>query len=680
MFKKFILTLKILVLFQSLSVGSKTDVSLSFSQSSKESSGSRLQSLENIDGIVDVIPDIQLPVQNVTKGCQIFVMDPGQGNFIIVKNYDHKTIAIIDAGSSTSGMNFEKFYTENKTLLNNIFESCFTVSCIFITHTDRDHYNFFKESVESQKDKFVENFWESKISENCIIVIGGGITTDDTTTTLKNFSSAIYRIVLKKDSCVYYDESGGMAQSCCLDDILNAVNTAFSNNSNYQFKILDTSNGYKDKDSKNTQSLLILLQGNGGNILFTGDATLSTINAVKDHKELNCVNFLVIPHHGAKTAGSPEVSKTVILEASENFIGACVSANPAQTSKRYNHPQKESIPKTSNPGANYKHKRPIVVYDGKKLKKWYTRRKLFEPGLLAGKVLWMKLENGLSIFDNKEYAIHYSEDSLPSATDYFIPQTIILNKKTYTTYTYLQNFEDLIIGEDKKVLKDHFEKLFNSNTASVFKFKKHFWNHLSEECQKKLSFLEKKQKESLGYQTPTNAIEEAPFNSSFEELITEDINDLIADILPNYYLQDVLGDGNCGIWALLQTLNPEKEYNDKGNLTDNDKFKMISFRNLASEIAKGNGAAETTVNRIKFFEKDGKNEMPKDVSVGQDRYIATDDFSFFSQLLGCPITVIRSDGTWEEYGQEEMNRGNTLYIYFDVSAHHYQALLKNQTE
>ena len=678
MFKKFILTLKILVLFQSLSVGSPPKVELPSSQSSQRSSSSYTETLDSFDGNSNSL-DIQLPVQDVKTGCQIFVMDPGQGNFIIVKNYDHKTIAIIDAGSSTSGMNFKKFYTENETLLNNIFESDFTINCIFITHTDRDHYNFFKESEESRKDNFVENFWKYKISKNCIIVIGGGIT-DDTITTLKNFSSAIYRIVLKKDSCVYYDKSGDMAKSCCLDDILNAVNTAFSNNSNYQFKILDTSNGYKDKDSKNTQSLLILLQGNGGNILFTGDATLSTINAVKDHKELNCVNFLVIPHHGAKTAGSPEVSKTVILEAGENFIGACVSANPAQTSKRYNHPQKESIPKMSNPGANYKHKRPIVVYDGKKLKKWYTRRKLFEPGLLAGKVLWMKLENGLSIFDNKEYAIHYSEDSLPSATDYFIPQTIILNKKTYTTYTYLQNFEGLILAENEEILKDHFEKLFNSNTASVFKFKKHFGKHLSEECQKKLGFLEEKQKERLGYFIPDDAMEEISLNSSFEELITEDINDLIAGILPNYYLQDVLGDGNCGIWALLQTLNPEKEYNDKGNLTDNDKFKMISFRNLASEIAKGNGAAETTVNRIKFFEKDGKNEMPKDVSVDQDRYIATDDFSFFSQLLGCPITVIRSDGICEEYGQEEMNRGNTLYIYFDVSAHHYQALLKNQTE
>lgn len=671
MFKKFILTLKILVLFQSLSVGSPPKVELPSSQSSQRSSSSYTETLDSFDGISNSL-DIQLPVQDVKTGCQIFVMDPGQGNFIIVKNYDCRTIAIIDAGSSTSGMNFKKFYTENETLLNNIFESCFTVSCIFITHTDRDHYNFFKESVETQKDKFVENFWESKISKNCIIVIGGGITTDDTTTTLKNFSSAIYRIVLKKDSCVYYNESGGMAQSCCLDDILNAVNTAFSNNSNYQFKILDTSNGYKNKDSKNTQSLLILLQGNGGNILFTGDATLSTINAVKDRKELNCVNFLAIPHHGAKTAGSPEVSKTVILEASENFIGACVSANPKQT--QYNHPQKESIPKMSNSGANYKHKRPIVVYDGPKLKKWYTRRKLFEPGLLAGKVLWMKLENGLSIFDNKEYAIHYSEDSLPSATDYFIPQTILLNEKIYTSYAYFQNFEDLILAEDEEILKDHFEKLFNSNTASVFKFKKHFWNYLSKECQRKLGFLEEKQKERLGYSIPDDAMEEISLNSSFEELIAEDINDLIADILPNYHLQDVLGDGNCGIWALLQTLNPAKKYTNE--LTNDDKFDMILLRNNAANIAKHSGAADTTINRIEFF----TDKIPQNVSVDQDRYIATDDFSFFSQLLGCPITVIRSDGTCEEYGQEEMNRGNTLYIYFDVSAHHYQALLKNQTE
>ena len=62
----------------------------------------------------------------------------------------------------------------------------------------------------------------------------------------------------------------------------------------------------------------------------------------------------------------------------------------------------------------------------------------------------MKLENGLSIFDNKEYATHFSSDTLPSAIDYFIPQTILLNEKIYTTYTYFQNFEDFItaLGRD----------------------------------------------------------------------------------------------------------------------------------------------------------------------------------------------------------------------------------------
>ena len=125
------------------------------SQSSQVSSLSYSETLDSFDGNSNSL-DIQLPIQEVKTGCQIFVMDPGQGNFIIVKNCVHKTIAIIDAGSSTSGMNFKKFYTENETLLNNIFESSFTVNCIFITHTDRDHYNFFKESEESKKDKFVE--------------------------------------------------------------------------------------------------------------------------------------------------------------------------------------------------------------------------------------------------------------------------------------------------------------------------------------------------------------------------------------------------------------------------------------------------------------------------------------------------------------------------------------------
>ena len=102
---------------------------------------------------------------------------------------------------------------------------------------------------------------------------------------------------------------------------------------------------------------------------------------------------------------------------------------------------------------------------------------------------------------------------------------------------------------------------------------------------------------------------------------------------------------------------------------------MIFYRNLANTIAERCDASEKTVNRIKFFGKDGHNEIPEDVTVPQGNYIATDDFLFFSKLLGYPIIIIRSDGNVEEYGQDEVNKAKTLYLYFDKAKHHYQALL-----
>lgn len=102
---------------------------------------------------------------------------------------------------------------------------------------------------------------------------------------------------------------------------------------------------------------------------------------------------------------------------------------------------------------------------------------------------------------------------------------------------------------------------------------------------------------------------------------------------------------------------------------------MIFYRNLASSIAEQCDASEETVNRIKFLGKDGRNEIPEDVTVPQDNYIATDDFLFFSKLLGYPITIIRSDGNVEEYGQDKVNKAKTLYLYFDKAEHHYQVLL-----
>lgn len=79
MFKRCTLIFEFLIWIQILAIGSGQPPT----QSSQGSGSSYSETLDNIDDINKDIPDIQMPIQDIKTGCQISVMDAGQGNFII---------------------------------------------------------------------------------------------------------------------------------------------------------------------------------------------------------------------------------------------------------------------------------------------------------------------------------------------------------------------------------------------------------------------------------------------------------------------------------------------------------------------------------------------------------------------------------------------------------------------
>ena len=97
-----------------------------------------------------------------------------------------------------------------------------------------------------------------------------------------------------------------------------------------------------------------------------------------------------------------------------------------------------------------------------------SHRLLFTPCFLPSQLLWIKLENGLSIFDNETF-VDRSDDSL-CLQDFFLPFTIVHDNKIFTFYQYWhflnKNFT-MPFKELKLMLKADFITILSANTASI---------------------------------------------------------------------------------------------------------------------------------------------------------------------------------------------------------------------
>jgi len=106
---------------------------------------------------------------------------------------------------------------------------------------------------------------------------------------------------------------------------------------------------------------------------------------------------------------------------------------------------------------------------------------------------------------------------------------------------------------------------------------------------------------------------------------------------PAYTLRDVRGDGNCGIYAVLQALHPEQNYL---NVQANDERwnAAQTLRNMLPAGHPGREMAQNASDRV--------------------RWIEDQDFQYLAQHLGRSILFISERGQFIEY-----NRNSYMHVY-----------------
>ena len=113
--------------------------------------------------------------------------------------------------------------------------------------------------------------------------------------------------------------------------------------------------------------------------------------------------------------------------------------------------------------------------------------------------------------------------------------------------------------------------------------------------------------------------------------------DCLSTTLKNCTIKDVVGDGNCGVWALMQALNPSENFLEPDEA---QKDRMKALRTDAASKVPINSTV--TKERIATCATN---------STDQTHWIATDDFRYFAQLpeVNRPIIIVKFDSTFEVY-------------------------------
>ncbi len=543
-----------------------------------------------------------LPLDKIQTGIQVFVFNVDQGNCIFIKNYCTypNTVVILDCGSSNLKREDKKQTKTDTFLLNNafyltsIFENA-VLSGIIITHPDSDHFNL----LDTKFKTFLQSV-TCKI-DNPVIVMGGLGTSkkQDCIKNLSLFSKDVITIASTKGTI----EIKKSSTLTTLKAVNEELNNAFVGIRNPQvFSILE-SEGIKGNPSKNAQSLFVKLSTQGGTILFTGDAEICTFDAIKNKDDFKGVNFVVMPHHGADTEGSHEVLPMIIEKAENNFVGACVCANPFNSS--HGHPRTKAIEVVFPKSAKAKTKRDIGYHEkkDKQVKAKSSHRLLFTPCFLPSQLLWIKLENGLSIFDNEAF-ITNSNSIDPQ--NFFVPYTIVHKDQIFTLYQYRHflnenlkiSFEDL-----KLILKADFETILTTNAASILHINQREKDLLRKATTNQKALIEAilieiANEQSMDY----NEMKKILFSDDFFDVNMRKSDNLcelgtiknFANINGEEYdLVNVAGDGNCLIAAILLAngeIDREFYYDDEERmsfLTEDQKQKVEQLRQSAASFLTG---------------------------------------------------------------------------------------------
>lgn len=322
-------------------------------------------------------------LNDIENGLLVGSFNVGQGAFSIMRNIKQNVSVIVDCGSISK--KWDEFLAERGVILRNFIGDSL-VKAFVITHLDKNHYNYVL--------PFLREF-EAKIArkDQLSLVIGG-----DTDVKFREMFSKIFLVKIQSNACSYLLNGEQTFLRCIEDTLNNAIQVPSG------IKFLNPGLGTTKRD-KNTQSLVFCLNFRGNNLLFTGDATGATFNAISNGSLLKKVNFLMIPHHGSHTQDSPVWQNEIIKLSGDNFVGSLIPIDARN--------QRDGLPTKTVTDCRYPmaaqsgDKRKVFRYLGKnkKLKFINTHRRLYEVGNTLYGVFLLHLGNNLSVFDDNCFAI-----------------------------------------------------------------------------------------------------------------------------------------------------------------------------------------------------------------------------------------------------------------------------------
>lgn len=380
----------------------------------------------------------------------------------------------------------------------------------------------------------------------------------------------------------------------------------------------------------NSYSLVFRLTYCKCSILFTGDATGDPLDSClygknplpktvkKNRQVMKEINLLVMPHHGADTEGSWRWTAYTAKHSKSNFVGAIISADPATS--LFGH-ARNWIRELSFPNSARSDTPISISYSAKS-----------EPGL------------GRHTFTRKKKKtynrIYITGESLTNACVFRLmesSQISILNEGEWQELPL-----SCLVGE-KRASSDNLEE--GSDTFA------------SSETEKDNDDEPVKKRAKLGSDT-------------IESFLTRE----------GYRLQDVPGDGNCGVWALLQA---KKDYLPA--TTDLDQKMKSLRRDVGMIVPDTDSLARSRIS------------TPAISSGDQSHWINTEDFQYFARHLCQPIAIIvrnpSGEITYRHFlGTEGITdpasiydesvfwaliaaNPDTLILYY--SHNHYQAIVKD---
>ncbi len=338
-------------------------------------------------GIIPISEDkflktIKEGVTDNTLHC--FVFNIGQGNFIVLKF--NQNIMIIDCGfQNATKESCGNFFKTNENTIESIFKQS-SIKAVVVTHPDADHYNCLKYLLGTRK-----------LDEKCVFITGREGEED------YNF----FKKLPKEKHVLYAVESYTL-----YNDASIALTMALfgQSNNNGTIEILEPAYKIEAKDT-NSHSLILKVTYDKQSILFTGDATKATFEAIygdtkneqvknlsiKNRLALKSVNFLISPHHGASSAESNLWLMHVNAKNFYNFVGTIFCAS---NDTQHGHPGKY-IDTIAFENKTFGHEFKYYYAKNQNSRQKASHEPIWVTGLTTY-AYWLKLspEDGMQIFND----------------------------------------------------------------------------------------------------------------------------------------------------------------------------------------------------------------------------------------------------------------------------------------